>query len=66
MPTPEAGLYTCSHQLHSHLRCAVPSCPAGVRGRRYRVKVQEGKRVAVAVLERVLTDNGWRWRPEAA
>lgn len=58
----DPGVYTCSHQKHSHLRCATPSCPAGVSRRKYRVEIRENGQSAMATLQRVLTDNGWTWR----
>lgn len=60
------GQHTCKHQTAGMLRCAVPSCP-DAPGKRYRVKASgipmEGKLVDGHVtLERVLTDEGWKWR----
>jgi hypothetical protein len=63
---PEPGPHTCSHQRGGHLRCAVPSCPAGVAGRKYRVKIQEFGQTTFSTLVRVRAVDRWTWIPERA
>lgn len=61
-PVPP-GPHNCSHQKGGHLRCAVPSCPSGVGGKKYKVNVTG---LGTQTLVRVRVAGNWTWATERA
>lgn len=61
-PVPP-GPHNCPHQKGGHLRCAVPSCPGGVSGKKYKVKVTG---LGIQTLVRVRVAGNWNWATERA
>jgi hypothetical protein len=60
---PPPGPHNCAHQKGGYLRCAAPSCPDGVGGKKYKVNVTG---LGTQTLVRVRVEGNWIWATERA